>query len=51
MIDLQGKVVLNQQMENANLIESISIANLPKGMYLAVLETDSHRISKKIIVE
>jgi hypothetical protein len=51
MIDLQGKVVLNQQVENASLIESISIGNLPKGMYLGILETANHRISKKIIVE
>lgn len=51
MVDLQGKVVLNTQIDNANLIESISIGGLSKGMYLAVLETSNKRIAKKIIVE
>ncbi len=51
LIDLQGKVVINRQVENANLIAPISIGGLSKGMYLAVLETSSKRITKKIIVE
>jgi hypothetical protein len=51
IIDLQGKVVLEQQIDNANLIESISIQSLPKGMYLAVLQTSTKRINKKIIIE
>ena len=51
MIDLQGKVVLNKQVDNANLIEPISIVGLSKGIYLAVLETSNKRIAKKIIVE
>ncbi len=51
MIDLQGKVVLNKQVENASLIEPISVSGLTKGMYLAVLETAGKRITKKIVVE
>jgi hypothetical protein len=51
MIDLQGKVVLHKQMENANLIESIYLGGLSRGMYLAVLETATKKITKKIIVE
>lgn len=51
LIDLQGKVVLKKQIENANLIESIPLQGLSKGMYLAVVQTATQRITKKIIVE
>ncbi|HNP32998.1 MAG TPA: M28 family peptidase [Flavobacterium sp.] len=51
LIDLQGKTVVNKQVENASLIESISLQGLSKGMYLAVLQTATKRITKKIIVE
>jgi hypothetical protein len=51
MIDLQGKEVLNKQIENASLIETISTQGLSKGLYLAVLQTSTKRITKKIIVE
>ena len=51
MIDLQGKTVLNKQILNAHLIESVSLDGLSKGIYLAVLQTATKRITKKIIVE
>lgn len=51
LIDLQGKVVLDRQIENPALIETISLSGVSKGMYLAVLKTATKRISKKIIVE
>jgi hypothetical protein len=51
LIDLQGKNVLNKQVENPQLIESVSLTGLSKGLYLAVLETANNRITKKIIVE
>ena len=51
LIDLQGKVVVNKQIENAHLIESVSLDGLSKGMYLAVLQTVTKKITKKIIVE
>lgn len=51
IIDLQGKVVLEKQIDNANLIESIPIQSLSKGIYLAVLQTSTKRINKKIIIE
>ncbi|MGV3696675.1 MAG: M28 family peptidase [Flavobacterium sp.] len=51
LVDLQGKIVLNKQIENADLMETLSIQGLPKGMYLAVLQTATKRITKKIIVE
>lgn len=51
LVDMQGKEVLSKQIENSNLIESISLQGLSKGMYMAVLQTQTKRITKKIIVE
>jgi hypothetical protein len=51
LIDLQGKIVVNKHFENANLIETVSLGGLSKGIYLAVLQTSNKRIAKKIIVE
>jgi aminopeptidase YwaD len=51
LIDLQGKVVLKKQIENAQLIETISLTGLTKGMYLAVFESITERITKKIVIE
>jgi hypothetical protein len=51
LIDLQGKIVFKKQFENAHLVESVSLDGLSKGMYLAVMQTSTKRISKKIIVE
>lgn len=51
LIDLQGKIVINKHIENAHLIETVSLDGLSKGMYLAVLQTSNKRITKKIIVE
>ena len=48
---MQGKVVLEKPIENATLIESISLSGISKGIYLAVLQTNTKRITKKIIVE
>ncbi len=51
LVDLHGKVVMTKQIENANLIETLVLPNLPKGMYLAVLQTDTKKIIKKIVIE
>ena len=51
LIDLQGKIVFKKQFENAHLVESVSLDGLSKGMYLAVMQTSTKRITKKIIVE
>ena len=50
-IDLQGKIVFKKHFENAHLVESISLDGLSKGMYMAVMQTSTKRITKKIIVE
>lgn len=51
LIDLQGKIVFKKHFENAHLVESVSLNSLSKGMYLAVVQTSTKRITKKIIVE
>jgi len=51
LIDLQGKIVFKKHIENAHLVESVSLEGLSKGMYLAVMQTSTKRIAKKIIVE
>lgn len=52
IIDLNGKIVINKHVENAKLIESISVSNLSKGIYLGVLESGGDkRITKKIVIE
>jgi len=51
LIDLQGKIVFKKHFENAHLVESVSLDGLSKGMYLAIMQTSTKRITKKIIVE
>ncbi len=51
LIDMGGKEVVSKTIDNPQLIESIALDNVAKGMYLAVLQTSSKRITKKIIVE
>ena len=51
LVDLQGKTVLSKAIENASLIETISLQGLSKGMHLAVLQTATKRITKKILIQ
>jgi hypothetical protein len=51
LFDLQGKVVLKKTISDAQLIESVSLNGMAKGMYLAVIETAAKRITKKIVIE
>ena len=51
IVDVQGKIVLSQQFETTNLLEQINVSQLPKGIYMAILETKSQSITKKIVIE
>ena len=51
LIDLHGKIVFKKHIENANLVESVSLDGLSKGLYLGVMQTSTKRITKKILVE
>lgn len=51
IVDINGTTVLREQVANAELLETIDITKLKKGLYLGVLETGEHRITKKIVIE
>lgn len=51
LVNLQGKEVLTKQIKNASLIETISLQGIAKGMYLAVVQTNNNRYTKKIIID
>lgn len=51
MIDIHGKIVLNQTFINTGLIETINVSDLANGIYLGVIETGTNRITKKVIIQ
>ncbi len=51
IIDINGKKVMRETFANSNLIETMNIGQLPKGIYLTVLETATKQITKKIVIE
>ncbi|WP_396195133.1 M28 family peptidase [Flavobacterium sp.] len=51
LIDLNGKSVFKQVVENPQFIESFPLEGLAKGMYLGVLQTARDQITRKIIIE
>lgn len=51
IVNIQGKTVLSHSFENTSLVEQINVSQLPKGIYMAILETNSQSITKKIVIE
>ncbi len=51
IVDINGKIVLNQQFTNASLLERINVSELSSGIYLGVIETSTNRITKKIVIK
>ena len=51
LIDLQGKTVFKKSFVNAKQLETIPLIGFSKGMYMAILETKSQQITKKIVIE
>ena len=51
LVDIHGKTVLKKQIDNAKLIEQVTISEFSKGIYLGILETGDKRITKRIVVE
>jgi aminopeptidase YwaD len=51
LIDIQGKTVMAQQIIDSQLIEQVNVSGLSKGIYLGVLETATHKITKKIVLQ
>jgi hypothetical protein len=50
LIDLLGKTIITKSFEMASQNESISISAIPKGLYLAVIESGENKYTKKIII-
>ncbi len=51
LIDIQGKPVMAQQIIDSQLVEQVNVNGLSKGIYLGVLETATHKITKKIVLQ
>jgi len=51
LLDINGKKVIEQQFENAPLQQYINVGDLSSGVYLAVFETATKRITKKIVIQ
>jgi hypothetical protein len=51
LIDLLGKTIITKSFEMASQNESISISAIPKGLYLAVIESGENKYTKKIIID
>ncbi len=51
LVDINGKVVLEQTIDNPKQLENISITNITKGIYLAKLNAGDKKVTKKIVIE
>lgn len=51
LIDIYGKKVLTQNFTTTSLLETTDVSSLSSGVYLGVLETDTRRITKKIVIQ
>ena len=49
LIDVFGKTVFNTKFSTSSLEKQFSLAQFPTGVYLAVLETNQNRITKKLV--
>ncbi len=50
LVNLEGKVVLKKDIAPNQLVSTIALEGISKGLYLAVLQTENKRITQKIIV-
>jgi hypothetical protein len=50
LIDLLGNTILTKSFEIASQNEPILISDLPKGIYLGVIESGNNKYTKKIII-
>ncbi len=50
LVNLDGKVVLKKDIVFNQLVSTIALEGISKGLYLAVLQTENKRITQKIIV-
>ena len=51
IIDINGKTIFSESIENSNQLEAVNLESISSGIYLGVLETNGKRITKKIVKE
>lgn len=51
IVDIHGKTVLQQEFNDSRLIETVDVSALSKGIYMAILETKTQSVTKKIVIE
>jgi hypothetical protein len=51
LVAINGSVVLNQTFTNPNIIETIDVSHLAKGMYMILLDSDKGSFSRKILIQ
>jgi len=51
LIDINGKVALENTINNPKQLENINISSMGKGIYLAILNAGDKKITRKIVIE
>ena len=51
IVDMNGKIVSEKEFNNAQLTEQMSVSQLPPGIYMCVISTDTKQIFKKVVIE
>lgn len=51
IVDMMGKIVKNQSIENSSNMLNIDVSNIKTGMYLIRLEFEKKIVTKRLIIE
>lgn len=51
LIDINGKIVLKENFTSTSLLQTTDVSTLTSGIYLGVLTTETHKITKKIVIQ
>ena len=51
LVDIFGKKIFSKNISAAKQLEQINVTGFAKGVYLAVIETQNNRITKKIVID
>ena len=51
VIDISGRTVQSISLENFNNSQDVNLSNLSKGMYFIIIQSDSTKATKRLIIE
>jgi aminopeptidase YwaD len=51
LIDINGKIVFKENFTSTSLLQTTDVSTLTSGIYLGVLTTETHKITKKIVIQ